>query len=266
MPLASAGRRLREAWALLREATPDAASRAALLACYAGIARDPMDAREVALTLRCGALRQPMRMRRSDVYTLAEVFHQREYALVTPLPAAPVVVDCGANVGLSALWFLGTYPGATVHCLEPDPDNVRLLRANLGGRPDVHVHPVAAGAAPGRGTLHLSVHGALHALGPAEGDSGATREVAVTDLAGLMATHGIPRIDLLKLDVEGSEFDVVRGLAPRLADVHVITGELHETRVDEAAFYGFLRGHGFREVARHGTNERGVHMFEVARG
>src|SRR5690349_17456013 len=82
-------------------------SRAALVSCYLGIARDPNDPSEVSFVLRLSGGRFPITIRRSDIFTLAEIFFDREYAIQSPVPRSPQVVDCGANVGLSAIWFLG---------------------------------------------------------------------------------------------------------------------------------------------------------------
>ena len=42
----------------------------------------------------------------------------------------PVIVDCSANIGLSALWFARRFPHATIIAIEPDTDNFAMLQAN----------------------------------------------------------------------------------------------------------------------------------------
>lgn len=81
-----------------------------------------------------------------------------------------------------------------------------------------------------------------------------------------MATNGIERIDLLKLDVEGSELDALEGRCERKSDVGVIIGGAHETCVDVTEFYSFLDEHGFqlcwKRYFREGR-EQHVHGFEA---
>lgn len=256
--------RILEAATLVGRSATDLASRQALLACYAGIVRDPNDPSEVDLTIASGALRCPVRMRKSDIYTLAEVFRERQYDLDTTPAPAPFVIDAGANVGFATLWFLGRYPGARVHCFEPAPGNLELLRHNVGNRPDVVINAAALGRDAGRLELHLAASAAMHSLKD-EGTGEGTVGVDVVNLAAYLDDANIDRVDVLKLDVEGSELDVLEGMERRLDRVHIIVGELHETLVDGTRFYSLLERHGFRRVRRAESHESGVHLFEVAR-
>ena len=56
---------------------PDLASRRALLTCYASLLASPTSREEVAFRLRIRGQRFPFRMRKSDIFTLGEVFHGR---------------------------------------------------------------------------------------------------------------------------------------------------------------------------------------------
>lgn len=242
------------------------ASAAALLSCYASILRTPFDRDEVALTLRIAGRRFPFRMRKCDIFTVGEVLFERQYALLSRLPAAPTIVDAGANVGVSGVWFLGTYPGARLHALEPATENFRLLELNLRAVPGAVLTQAALGARAGRARLALAAHGAEHSLHAAVAER--SEEVECLTLAAYLETHRIAVVDLLKLDVEGAEVEALEGLGPRLADVRTMVGEVHERMVDAAVFYRMLERGGFRVVRRHayrGGRENGVHTFEAAR-
>src|SRR5688572_28284923 len=56
---------------------------------------------------------------------------------------SPVIIDCGANIGYTALHYKRCYPGAQIIAFEPDPQFLPLLRANLerNGAGDVEVIP-----------------------------------------------------------------------------------------------------------------------------
>ncbi len=260
-------RRGREALHVLSAHAADMASRKVLASCYATILRTTTDTTEVAFRLRLAGQVFPFRMCRSDLFTIAEILHEKQYALETPLPERPVIVDGGANVGVAALWFLAHHPGATLHAFEPEPRNFGYLSANVGSLPGVTVNQAAIGAAPGSVELHLAEHGAVHSVKDvAVGQR--TVSVECVTLADYLERHGVTRVDLLKLDVEGSEADVVEGLGDRLDDVGVIVGEMHERLVDAPALYARLEARGFRRVKKvyYGDGEAdGVHAFEMAR-
>ena len=212
---------------------------------------------------RCG-------FRLGDIFVLGEILVDRQYELRTRLPGAPMIVDAGANVGASSLWFACRFPQARLHAFEPGAENFALLTANLAGLPEATGFRAAVGRTEGEIVLHKGTSEATHSIvaGAPDLDSGAAEVVPLTTLAAHMAAQGMARIDLLKLDVEGAELDVLVGLGDRIADVGVIVGELHEHIVDPAEFYRFLKDAGFRVVARTEFREgkaTGVHGFEVAR-
>src|SRR5262245_22955584 len=257
--------RAREA-ACVASYAADLRSSVKLLGCYATLLKSATSPTEVAARLRINGQVFPFHLRKCDIFTLGEVFYEQQYRLRTPLPERPVIIDAGANIGAATAWFLGRYPGAVVHCFEPQSDNFRLLTANLGGRDDVVLNRAAIGAAAGEVTLYLAAHGAEHST---VGTGGRNEVVPAVSLGDYLADYDIERVDLLKLDVEGSELDALRGLGDRLSRVNVISGEVHEKLVDQDEFYTFLEQAGFEVVVkqypRHAGPEEGVHQFEAVR-
>jgi len=61
----------------------------------------------------------------------AALFGFREYRCLKEVHDASLIVDCGANVGYSTVYFLTRYPRAKVIAVDPDPDNYALLEANV---------------------------------------------------------------------------------------------------------------------------------------
>jgi FkbM family methyltransferase len=124
-----------------------------------------------------------------------------------------VAVDVGANLGLHTLALaraVGT--SGRVHALEPDPANFRLLARAVAaaGLAQVTLHQAAAAAQPGEMDLHLSaVNRGDHRL-HADAAPRARVRVPVVALDGLLA--GEPRVDFVKIDAQGAEVAVLRGL------------------------------------------------------
>jgi len=127
------------------------------------------------------------------------------------------VVDVGANAGIFTLMSARLVgDGGTVHAFEPSPrDRERLLvNVAINGLANVHVHAEALGREPGKATLEVAgpEHPGHNTIGgfayPA--DSRAySLEVDVTSLDDF--ARGLTRLDLLKIDVEGSETAVLQG-------------------------------------------------------
>lgn len=141
-------------------------------------------------------------------------FSEAELRLLAPLlPAGAVVVDAGANVGTHTLAF-AKHAGSAGLVLAFEPQRVlhQLLGANLAlnGLRNADARRAAVGRS--RGEVRVPVLdleatqnlGGLALGGFTEGDR--VPVVAVDDLE-------LPRLDLLKADVEGMEADVIRGAA-----------------------------------------------------
>jgi len=266
-PLAGKLRRLAEAADLTLRLAADGPSRRALASCYADLGGALHDGTEMELRIRSGRSVRACRIRRSDVFTLAEIFHEQQYVVRSPVPDAPVIVDAGANVGLTSLWLAGRYPGAVLHAFEPEEENFRLLEHNLRGLEGASALRMAVGGADGEILLGISEHGAMHSTSDTTG-SVRTVPVRCVRLESYMEEQAMRTVDILKLDVEGAELDVLHGLGDRIKDIGIIVGEVHERVVDVDAFYRYLSQSGFSNVMRvpfRDGDAEGVHGFEACR-
>ncbi|SHI37872.1 methyltransferase, FkbM family [Roseomonas rosea] len=132
-----------------------------------------------------------------------------------------LVVDLGANVGLSALWFLNQFPACRVLAFEPHPSHAAQARRNwaLGGVAE-RVELVEAGAGTRTRMAVLSDRGSGSTVA-AEGDG---LSIEIRDAFPHLT--GRP-IDLMKIDMEGGEYELLAD--PRFAglDVRAIVMEWH---------------------------------------
>lgn len=146
-----------------------------------------------------------------DVLTVNENFNRIDY------PAdehAQVVVDVGANIGISAAYFATRSATTRVHCYEPSPVNIDRLAANVaqfGER--VSVVPKAVGPTAGRLQFNADPVGRYGGLITETYPYGAEHPIEVDAveinqvLADVLDREG--RIDVLKLDTEGAEIPTI---------------------------------------------------------
>jgi len=125
------------------------------------------------------------------------------------------VIDLGANIGVFALWLEGQARGIRVLCFEPARDNRVRLEQNLEANAlssYVHVYPFAVSDTSKIVTLHRaesSGHRSLFDRVTLTSEAG--EDVEAVNLAFAVEQAGSTMIDLLKIDVEGSEVEIVEG-------------------------------------------------------
>lgn len=111
----------------------------------------------------------------------------------------PRIIDCGGNIGLSAIWFRGMYPGCRITVYEADPDLVGTIQQNLKNAQFNDVEVINAAVWDSEGLLRFSGIGddcgKLHESGD--------REVRSIDIGSIVDGD----VDLLKMDIEGAEYD-----------------------------------------------------------
>lgn len=159
-----------------------------------------------------------------------------------PVPrSARHIVDVGANVGVCTQASALYCPGATIIALEPSAPTFAKLEKLAG--PRIICRKAAVGAAGGTATLLIAENAFSSTLRPpsescknlygnAVNPTGATEEVPVVTLAQIIEEYGLPRIDLLKVDVEGFEPQVLAGAGDFLVShVHRIMLEASLARL-----------------------------------
>jgi FkbM family methyltransferase len=132
------------------------------------------------------------------------------------------VADVGANVGLLTLaCAFATGPSGRVYAFEPEagPRAQLLKTVKLNGLSWVEVSDLAVGGQSGPASFHISPiigHSSLFPLPSEEHDAARTVQVEVTRLDDAIPRNA--RLDVVKIDVEGGELDVLRGMSRLLAD------------------------------------------------
>jgi len=126
-----------------------------------------------------------------------------------------ICFDIGANIGWYTLLLSELAgPSGQVHAFEPDPRAYAQLEQNLALNQHfaaTRIHNVALGAAVGSHDLYTTPESLYSSFYDVHGGGKAPGAVSVETVDTYARSAGIDRIDFLKCDVEGAEFDVLRG-------------------------------------------------------
>ncbi len=172
-----------------------------------------------------------LRMGSTDLRMFQHVVAQDGYEFPFLVGTSPtVIVDAGANVGFASVWYANRYPDATILAIEPSSNNFAALTRNV--RPYPNVIPIQGALWGERTTLKLTDpndgEASYRVDSPEEFTPIATSEVDAYDVPSLMESFDIDHIDILKVDIEGSEKEVFQTSAPWIDKVGLIAIELHD--------------------------------------
>jgi len=183
----------------------------------------------------------------------------RDMRKLLPVDRSPIIFDVGANVGQTIENFRRSFGQPTIHSFEPSSDAFVELQNTAGLLPGVVLNNFALGARSGEAQLFESAAGtpinSLLEPGPegyGEGKVKGTVPVHVSTVDQYCRDRGIERIDILKTDAQGYDFEVIKGATEMIAAraVHLIYMEIifsdwyrGQPRMDEV--YGFIADHGF---------------------
>jgi len=165
-----------------------------------------------------------------------------------------LILDIGANIGAFALRAHNQWPNAGILCYEPMPPNLDRLRENVS--PDYGtVFPYAIRGTSGVREIYIG--DMFVTSGFVKGPRQTSQKIAVQ----CMAAADLPAADLVKIDTEGSEVEILRGL--NLSATSIIMLE-HHSKADAKLIKGILAA-DFRLLRDESDREIGTMVFERLR-
>ncbi len=182
---------------------------------------------------------------RSLDYLYREIFLNDEYYFKASTDA-PVIIDCGANIGFSVLYFARLYPEAKIYAFEPSPTSFALLQKNISDNKlkNVSLYNNALSDTEEEVPFFADYAGSL--TGSLRNDRGGTNHVNVKAIRlSDFIKKSDNKIDLLKIDVEGAEIKMLDDLydTNSLAKIDQLIVEYHHHIVDNepSRLSGFLK-------------------------
>lgn len=160
----------------------------------------------------------------------------------------PIVIDAGANIGLFTRWVLKRKPEAKIYAIEPEAENYKILKQNVKG---YSVECMQRGLWSKKCFLEViprdtGAWGFMVKEAPKEG----INTVKAISVANMIEHFGIDEIDLFKIDIEGSEYELFRQADMSwLERCHALVVETHDHIVagSDELVNRVLGEHGYRK-------------------
>jgi FkbM family methyltransferase len=156
----------------------------------------------------------------SFLFMYREIFDNNVYQFV-PSRLNPVIIDCGANIGLSLIYFKRIFPQAKIVAFEPDKDIFNVLQYNITESHQLSdIHLVNAALWVHENGINFKSEGA---------DAGRIIEnennyiVPTCKLSNYLEEE----VDFLKIDIEGAEYEVLKECGDKLRNVEQMFIEYH---------------------------------------
>ena len=177
------------------------------------------------------------------IHGLQEIFLEKVYE--QQLDSNAYIIDCGANIGMSVIYLKMIAPEANIDAFEPDAKNFALLQKNCQSfnLQNVRLHKKAIWKEDT--VLQFEAEGLMSSkIGTGEGGEKKMVDVEAVRLLNLLNR----KVDFLKIDIEGAEYEVLKDAASQLHHVQSMFVEYHGTYTQNGELLemlSFIRQAGF---------------------
>jgi len=192
------------------------------------------------------------------------------------LSANPIVYDVGSNIGTWTLLAKSVLPQAAVHAFEPLYFHISQFNENCRALNDIYLHAYCAGNENGTAIINISSFSdssSLLAATPLEFEhfhiqKEKEEQVEVKRLADLIDNKSLPAPNVVKLDVQGFELEVLKGLDNWLNSAKYIICEVSfkEYYYGQAQFLdiaNYLAGYKFQLFALGNNTPLGTELNQI---
>ncbi|MBW8522131.1 FkbM family methyltransferase [Chryseobacterium chendengshani] len=174
-------------------------------------------------------VKHPVHLRineKSDLDVFNQVFIEKQYD-PNFYKSPKIIIDAGGNVGLFTVLMKNTFPDAEIITIEPDPDNFLMAKKNLQNYPNIKVLNKGLWSNDVRLKI-LDEDVAKWGIQVVEdNENGKIEAICINTI---FKENNFDRIDLLKMDIEGSEKEVFsKNYEDWLPKVKMLIVELHDS-------------------------------------
>jgi FkbM family methyltransferase len=227
------------------------------------------DSFEVTGGLEYQSMKFDLRKGSSDLQVFNQVMVLKEYQTIIDFVSAHYrpekitsIVDAGANIGLTSLYFHRFFPSSKILAIEAAPDNFVQLQKNILLNNALNIIPIHRALWFEKGMLKISNNFRDRQQWSTQVGTSGTAEVSAVTLEEAIKIGALLGIDILKIDIEGAEKFLLTddSFLKHLAATKFIAIEIHEEAVDRIQVIGKLQSLGFELLYK------GETLFGVNKG
>jgi len=158
---------------------------------------------------------------------------------VPPEVTPSVILDIGANIGITSIWLAKKFPSARIYAFEPLQENFSLLSKNTSPYPNITILNYGLGDRDGTFDFYENEDaankggGSIYKMESDESRHGTSTgststSINIREASSALKENKIDQIDILKIDTEGAEYDILTSMPQHLlSSTKWIMGELH---------------------------------------
>lgn len=186
--------------------------------------------------------------RSTSIFSITEIYYSKIYNLEFNLNEGDIVVDIGANIGVFSIYAARKV--GKVLSFEPCLENFEDLKENieLNNAKNIFLYNKGIYSKKGKLKLYLTEEMTGHSINKQDSFSGEIEDIEVITLSDIFKDYDIEKIDFLKIDCEGSEYEVLLTTPKKCFErINRIAMELHlSLNYNFNDILSFLRKVGYR--------------------
>ena len=199
----------------------------------------------------------------TDIHIFTEIWLNNEYSEKGfEIKNSDVIIDIGAHIGLFTLWASQYCKKGKIICVEPEPDNFEILQKNKDKNKILNVKYYNAALSHKSGKIKLSRNekdSASHSI-LKKGKN--VFEINTITLKNIFEENELSKCDLLKLDCEGSEFEILLNLEGDIyKKIKKICLEYHrneELKLNENILIQHLKKRNYEIISKTSSEKTGL--------